>query len=71
MREGYERYVVRRGDDECWDWSAFKHKGYGRLNVAAPGKPRRIVGAHRVSYQLHVGPIPDGMTVLHRCDNPS
>lgn len=71
MRRVYEDYVVRRGPDDCWDWKAFKHQGYGRMNVAAPGQPRRIVGAHRVSYMLHIGPIPEGLTVLHRCDNPS
>lgn len=70
MRSVYERYVIRRGENECWGWRAFKYHGYGRMNVAAPGKPRRIVGAHRVSFMLHSGPIPPGLTVLHRCDNP-
>lgn len=32
------------------------------------GKPLR---AHRVSWEIHKGPIPFGMHVLHRCDNPS
>lgn len=59
--------VERRGDDECWGWKGFKHKGYGRMgNVFA----HEAIGAHRVSYILHVGPITDGLTVLHTCDNP-
>lgn len=44
-------------------WTAGIHKGYGRFKM-----PPEII-AHRVSYILHVGPIPDGMVVRHRCDN--
>lgn len=70
MRAAFERYVLRQEGDECWDWAAFKHRGYGRMSVCGPDGRRRSVGAHRVSYLLHVGPIPDGLTVLHSCDNP-
>ena len=53
-------------DSGCWVWNASKDpQGYGRISVN-----RRPALAHRVSYELHVGPIPDGMFVCHRCDNP-
>lgn len=64
----FERFVIRRGIDECWDWSGFKYNGYGRMNHALGGGGS--IGAHRMSYILHNGLIPDEMTVLHRCDNP-
>ena len=51
----------------CWTWQAHRSaQGYGVISVS--GKNRR---AHRISYQLRVGPIPAGMMVLHRCDNPA
>ncbi len=51
----------------CWIWTAGLSKsGYGKF---APSH-RQTVGAHRVSYELFNGEIPDGMCVLHRCDNP-
>ena len=54
----------------CWEWQGFRSKfGYGRLRVAANG-PGSIVTAHRFSWTVHFGDIPDGMWVLHRCDNP-
>ena len=62
----FEDHVIRRGEDECWGWRAFKHRGYGRIDDGEG----RSVGAHRVSYEKHIGPIPSGLTVLHRCDNP-
>lgn len=66
LAERYWDKVIRRGDDECWGWSGFKHVGYGRLK----GEASAAVGAHRVSYEIHCGPIPDGLFVCHRCDNP-
>lgn len=51
--------------DGCWGWIGATVKGYGVLNVQ-----RRLVYVHRLSWALHNGAIPDGMHVLHRCDNP-
>lgn len=58
--------VDRRGAEECWEWRGAKQKyGHGLLSVAG-----RNLKAHRISYEYHVGPIPDGLCVRHRCDNP-
>ena len=53
--------------DGCWEWSGATngHK-YGRVM-----KGGRWTGAHRVSWVIHHGKIPDEALVLHRCDNPS
>lgn len=60
------RKVRRAGPDECWEWTAFRNdKGYGTL-----GHRDRVLRASRVSWELHNGPIPDGLQVCHRCDNP-
>lgn len=50
----------------CWEWKAGLHTaGYGAISVS--GKKE---GAHRVAYELFVGPIGEGLCVLHTCDNP-
>ena len=61
-----------RKSDGCWLWTAGQAgpgyvtgRGYGSFTLMK----RRIL-AHRFSYELHTGPIPDGMNVLHHCDNP-
>lgn len=58
--------------DGCWIWrgSLFSN-GYGKLMVYADKPPSfgACVIAHRVSWQIHHGNIPDGLWVLHRCDN--
>lgn len=51
----------------CWIWqSTTQASGHGQLWV--DGRHR---GAHRVSYKIHKGEIPDGMHICHKCDvNP-
>jgi hypothetical protein len=50
----------------CWLWLGSTDKlGYGKVNVGGHYL------AHRLAYADTVGPIPDGMLVLHRCDMPS
>jgi hypothetical protein len=57
---------VERGDG-CWTWTGAITPGigYGAFGVAE----EVIIGAHRFSWLLAHGSIPDGMCVLHRCDN--
>jgi hypothetical protein len=64
---------VDRGDpDECWTWLAYRRPdGYGSLRMGTLGVDRRNERAHRLSWTLANGPIPAGLLVLHRCDNPS
>jgi hypothetical protein len=61
--------------EKCWNWTGAlnipNHKGYG---VFCIGKlmhsgHRRLITAHRFSWMLANGPIPKGMSILHKCDN--
>ena len=59
-------HVEQATPDECWPWQGRRDRhGYG---VAPSGSPER--SAHRTAYRLVHGPIPDGLQVRHRCDNP-
>jgi len=54
---------------ECWIWSgSTNRKGYGSFGYGPKCKP---IGAHRVSYLIFNGSIPDKLQVLHKCDTPS
>jgi hypothetical protein len=56
------------GPESCWEWlGTRKPTGYGGCG-AANGRHGR---AHRVAYELCIGPIPEGMCVCHTCDNPA
>lgn len=63
---------VRLGrPDECWIWqgNTRANGGYGLLTLGS-SKNQRHYRAHRISWELAHGPIPTGMHVCHRCDNP-
>lgn len=67
-RSPEERFwrLVQKGD-KCWLWLGDTGRtGYGALDNAN----RQHIRAHRFSWELHNGPIPDGLWVLHHCDNP-
>ena len=56
--------------DFCWNWRAARIASgqYGAIKVKMPGGWRHEL-AHRVSWHLVNGPIPEGVFVLHHCDN--
>lgn len=50
----------------CWNWLAgISRTGYGQCRVSQ----MKEYSAHRVSYRAHKGSIPEGMNVMHSCDN--
>ena len=52
-------------DDECWEWKAgIKSTGRGNFSIG-----RKTIQAHRMSWILTYGDIPDNMLVCHTCDN--
>ena len=63
----FEQKVERIPFCECHIWTAAASKrGYGKFTM----KSGSWELAHRVAYKLYSGVIPDGMSVLHKCDNP-
>lgn len=66
----FERRVIREPHPKgCWLWrGSHNPRGYSKMGWIRNGK-RDWLYVHRVSYEIHHGQIPDGMHVLHRCDN--
>jgi len=63
--ERFEEKFIR--SDGCWEWQAsINEGGYGQMMMY---DLRRPIVASRLSWMFYRGPIPDGMFVLHRCDN--
>jgi HNH endonuclease len=62
-------YRVKRGPaDACWMWIGGNNGRYGVLGRGRQGDGQ--IYAHRLSYEMHVGPIPVGLDVMHSCDEP-
>jgi hypothetical protein len=56
-----------RKAETCWFWTAAtKANGYGTIGRGGRGKGMEY--AHRVSWEIHNGPVPKGLMVLHKCD---
>ena len=61
---------VDRTETGCWLWTAAKNnKGYGKLSIHGTDHIKKL--AHRISWQLRYGEIPEGMHVLHLCNTPA
>lgn len=72
-RSVYDRFwdMVIVTESGCWKWSAAKNQcGYGRISMRTGTRTTKNLKAHRVSYEIHKGPIPEGLLVCHTCDNP-
>lgn len=59
--------MLRGGPDECWPFTGKAVQRSGHRQIWRDG---RMVSAHRLAWELANGPIPDGLCVCHRCDNP-
>ena len=61
--------VDKTSQQPCWIWTALRTRSYpshpyGRLRIS-----RKWAAAHRISWEIHYGKIPEGMLVCHSCDN--
>lgn len=66
LRERFDAKYVVDEETNCWVWTASTSRGYGYIAVGG----RRNARAHRVAYEMFVGPIPEGMQLDHLCRNP-
>lgn len=73
LRTDKERFMMCFEVDEsgCWNWiRSLNHAGYGQFHIGSRvDHSRQMVRAHRYSYKIFVGQIPDGLTIDHLCKN--
>lgn len=69
LRERFESKYIPEPNSGCWLWTdSWTPAGYGIISLG--GRRGKKTGAHRAAYELYVGPIPEGLDILHRCDTP-
>jgi endogenous inhibitor of DNA gyrase (YacG/DUF329 family) len=66
LKINYYNLVIK--NDGCWGWkgNTNSRRGYGRVTFKSKSKS---ISAHRASWLIHRGRVPEGMNVLHKCDN--
>jgi hypothetical protein len=72
LEKRFWKYVEPIMDDRgCWEWAGSRRDiGYDAIG-SGPGYPGpKMLQAHRLSWEIHNGPVPPRVQVLHRCDNP-
>jgi hypothetical protein len=52
-------------ETNCWNWIGTISQNYGKISIG-----RKLIGAHRFSYELHYGEIKNNLLVCHNCNNP-
>jgi hypothetical protein len=70
VKERFENKFIPEPNSGCWIWTAYLYPntGYGQFRMSSNPNDAST-GAHRASWIIHCGDIPDGMIVCHRCDN--
>lgn len=63
MRQRFISRIIK--SDGCWEWAGY-HRADGYITFSVGSKKLR---AHRVAYELFVGPIPEGLEIDHICRN--
>jgi hypothetical protein len=67
IEDAFARHPIdKSAPGGCWLWIDGTSEGYGSVRIG--GKNSRAERAHRLSWMIHHGPIPNGLFVLHRCD---
>ena len=66
IEERFWEKVGIKSDNECWEWLSGKYpNGYGQFKE----RSYKVVPAHRISYKIIYGNIPEEICVCHKCDN--
>lgn len=69
LKQRFNKYVSSPNEKGCMEWTAaLSKKGYGVIGIKSESS-KKIVTAHRISFELSKGAIPKGMLVCHTCDN--
>jgi hypothetical protein len=66
-QQSFESYLSKQ-QNGCWLYLGALKNGYGKFWSQSQ---KKLIHAHRFAYTCFIGPIPDGMCILHSCDNPS
>ena len=73
VAERLEKYTCPEPNSGCLLWTgAVDPNLYGRVTIGSlKDGSRHPILAHRMAWEFHFGPIPEGMCVCHKCDTPS